>query len=65
MSKFAKGNNSKELKDFFKFSPRSLLIILYKLTKFEAPSCNDFWDIKFSMSKFAKGNNHFYLIFTK
>ena len=28
-----------------------------KLTKFEAPSCNGFWDIKFSMSKFAKGNN--------
>ena len=42
---------------FFKFSPSSLLIILYKLTKFEAPSCNDFWDIKFSMSKFAEGNN--------
>ena len=42
---------------FFKFSISSLLIILYKLTKFEAPSCNGFWDIKFSMSKFAKGNN--------
>ena len=29
----------------FKFSPSSLLIILYKLTKFEAPSCNGFWNI--------------------
>ena len=28
---------------FFYF--HSLLIILYKLTKFEAPSCNSFWDI--------------------
>ena len=27
---------------FFLFSPSSLLIILYKLTKFEAPSCNGF-----------------------
>ena len=41
MSKFAKGNNSKD-KKIFLFSPSSLLIILYKLTKFEAPSCNDF-----------------------
>ena len=32
-------------------------MFLYKLTKFEAPSCNGFWEIKFSMSKFAKGNN--------
>ena len=42
---------------FFIFSPSSLLIIFYKLTKFEAPSCNAFWEIKFSKSKFAKGNN--------
>ena len=42
---------------FFKFSPSGLLIILYKLTKFEAPSCKGFWEIKFSMSKFAKGHN--------
>ena len=27
---------------FFKFSPIDLLIILYQLTKFEAPSCNNF-----------------------
>ena len=30
---------------FFKFSPIDLLIILYQLTKFEAPSCNTFQDI--------------------
>ena len=30
---------------FFLFSPVDLLIILYQLTKFEAPSCNSFWDI--------------------
>ena len=42
---------------FFQFSPGNLLIILYKLTKFEAPSCNSFWGIKFSMSKFLNCNN--------
>ena len=41
----------------FVFSLSGLLIILYQLTKFEAPNCNSFWDIKFSMSKFAKDNN--------
>ena len=30
---------------FFKFSPIDLLIILYHMTKFEAPSCNTFRDI--------------------
>ena len=30
---------------FFKFSPIDLLIILYQLTKFEAPSCYSFSDI--------------------
>ena len=30
---------------FFEFSPIDLLIILYQLTKFEAPSCNTFRDI--------------------
>ena len=30
---------------FFSFSPIDLLIILYQLTKFEAPSCNTFRDI--------------------
>ena len=29
----------------FKFSPIDPLIILYQLTKFEAPSCNTFRDI--------------------
>ena len=30
---------------FFKFSPIDVLIILYQLTKFEAPSCHNFRDI--------------------
>ena len=30
---------------FFLFSPIDLLIILYQMTKFEAPSCNPFRDI--------------------
>ena len=30
---------------FFKFAPGNLLVILYQLTKFEAPSCNTFRDI--------------------
>ena len=30
---------------FFKFSPIDLLIILYQMTKSEAPSCNTFRDI--------------------
>ena len=30
---------------FFKFSPIDILIILYQLTKFEAPSCYSFRDI--------------------
>ena len=45
---------------FFKFSPIDPLIILYQLTKFEAPSCNNFLryhDYKFSKSKSAKGDN--------
>ena len=33
------------MKSFFKFSPIDLLIILYQLTKFEAPSCYSFRDI--------------------
>ena len=45
-SKSAKGDNSKKIKYlFFKFSPIDLLIILYQLTKFEAPSCYSFRDI--------------------
>ena len=50
---------------FFKFSPGYLLIILYLLTKFEAPSCYTFWDILITKlnsqraitCKNAKGNN--------
>ena len=65
MSKFAKGNYSKNAKGsnsknnnfFLYFSPGNLLIILYQLSKFQVPSCNNFWEIKISMSKFAKGNN--------
>ena len=46
MSKTAKGDNSKKIKFlFFKFSPIDQLIIIYQLTKFEAPSCNSFGDI--------------------
>ena len=30
---------------FFKFSPIDILIILYQLTKFEAPSCYSLGDI--------------------
>ena len=29
----------------FKLPPANLLIILYQLTKFEAPGCNSFWDL--------------------
>ena len=45
--KFAKGNNSKNIYIFFEWSPSILLIILYKLTKFEAPSCNVFEILSF------------------
>ena len=41
MYKFKEIPKKKE-NDFFQFSPSSLLIILYKLTKFETPSCNGF-----------------------
>ena len=45
-SKSAKGDYSKKnIISFFKFSPINLLIILYQLTKFEAPSCYSFRDI--------------------
>ena len=37
---------SKKIKQlFFRFSPIDLLIFLYQLTKFEAPSCYSFRDI--------------------
>ena len=46
MSKFAKGNCSKkQFFFFFNFSPGNLLIILYKLIKFKAPSCYRLWNI--------------------
>ena len=45
-SKNAKGNSSKEIKYiFFKFSPINPLIIIYQLSKFEAPSCDGFFEI--------------------
>ena len=44
-SKSAKGDYSKKSITFFKFSQTNLLIILYQLTKFEAPSCYSFRDI--------------------
>ena len=45
-SKSAKRDNSKKIKKFFfQFSQINLLIILYQLTKFEAPSCYSFQDI--------------------
>ena len=69
MSKFTKGSNPKKGKGYllnnFYFSPGNLLIILYQLSKFEAPSCNGVCNIKFSMSKFAKGNNSKNLFFFK
>ena len=40
-----KGDNSKKLDNFFNFSPIDILIILYQMTKFEAPSCYSFRDI--------------------
>ena len=65
MSKFAKDTNykkkmqrlKKETYIFLYFSPGNLVITLYQLSNFGAPSCNGFCDIKFSISKFAKGNN--------
>ena len=39
MCKLVKGNNKN---NFFLFSPGILLINLYQLTKFEAPSCDSF-----------------------
>ena len=35
----------KKIYIFFRFSPIDLLIILYQLTKFEAPSCDSFRDM--------------------
>ena len=37
--------NKKNKITFFRFSPINLLIILYQMTKFEAPSCYSFGDI--------------------
>ena len=63
MSKFAKDNYSKTQRpvtrknNFLQFSMGNLPIILYQLSKFEAPSCNSFWDTKFAMSKIAKSTS--------
>ena len=38
-------------------------MISYQPSNFEAPSCNCFWDIMFSMSKFANENNLKKMIF--
>ena len=54
--KFAKGNNSIKLKwFFFNFSPRCLLVMLYKLTKLEAPSCNGFLRYQVFYVKICEG----------
>ena len=46
MSKFSKDNNYKNKQTFFyKLSSGNLFIILYHLTKFEAPRCNTFGNI--------------------
>ena len=36
---------------FFNFAPGNLLVILYQLTKFEAPSCNTFREIMITNSQ--------------
>ena len=60
------GDNLKKIKKKFKFSPINLLIILYQLTKIEAPSCNTFryHGYKFSKSKSEKGDNSKKKIYT-
>ena len=44
---------------FLLFSPGNLLIILYKLTKIEAPSCYSFWNILITKFHYdpKKGHN--------
>ena len=56
MPKFAKGNIKLKIKK--NNSPGNLLIILYQLTKFEAPSCNSFFrylDCKISFWPIIRG----------
>ena len=58
MTKFAKGNNSKNKITFFLFSPGYLLVIFDQLTlKLLAVIFLRYLDYKFPMPKFAKGNN--------
>ena len=59
MSIFSKGNFvTEQFFFFFKFSPGNLLIFLYLLTKFEAPSCYTFLDIlKKIIMILEKGHN--------
>ena len=47
ITNFQSPNLQREMikKKLFRFSPINLLIILYQLTKFEAPSCYNFRDI--------------------
>ena len=42
---FGSGELKNKINFFYKFSPIDLLIILYQMIKFEAPSCYSFQDI--------------------
>ena len=66
MTKIAKGDDStKNIMFFFKYSQDYLLIILYKLSEFKAPSCNGFlrYQVFFEGQKFKKKKNLFFLNF--
>ena len=71
-SKSAKGYYSGKNKIFvFKFSPINLLIILYQLTKFEAPSCYSFRDLMITtfqspnlQREIIRKKNNFFKTFT-
>ena len=54
---------TKKIKWFFFNLPGNLLSIFWKLSKFVAPNCDGFWDIMFSMCKFAMANNSKKMIF--
>ena len=73
-SKSEKGDDSKKnkKKTFFNFSSVHFTIILFQLTKFEAPSCHTFRDIMITnfqspnlhREKFEKNRIFFFKIFT-
>ena len=73
-SKSAKGANSKKIKKnfFFNFSSIHFIIILFQLTKFEAPSCHTFRDIMITnfqspnlqRGKIRKNRIFFFVFFT-